>query len=177
MTDLYQYTGCGLDWVYLVNGYRVHETPYGEGISVQNVDGLHDLIARTIVTRPVRMRGQELRFMRSYWDLTQAGMGKRLGLSRSQIARHEANSYGVIPATADICVRSTFAVLETRRRLADRVHRLRERVHALEECPDGLQQDVEDLVRRVAEVIDEIDRHGRDQEHFEETPFGWKTAA
>ena len=37
----YRYTACGLDDVYLVNGYEIHRTPEGEGVSVNDVDGLH----------------------------------------------------------------------------------------------------------------------------------------
>ena len=29
MIEEYHHTGCGLDYVYLLNGYTVHETAYG----------------------------------------------------------------------------------------------------------------------------------------------------
>src|ERR1700730_4901525 len=42
----YQYTQCGLDDVYILNGYKRRQTPYGSGITVENVEGLHEAIAQ-----------------------------------------------------------------------------------------------------------------------------------
>jgi len=42
---MYHYTLCGLDNVWLENGYQVRETSYGQGISVHDVEGLHEVIA------------------------------------------------------------------------------------------------------------------------------------
>jgi DNA-binding transcriptional regulator YiaG len=63
------------DWVFLANGCTIHETPYGRGIAIQDADGLHALVLREIITSPHPLRGQELRFIRSMLDLSQAGNG------------------------------------------------------------------------------------------------------
>jgi len=47
MTEIFHYTDCGLDYVYLANGYTVHETAHAKGVSIKD--------ARTArVHRPVR---------------------------------------------------------------------------------------------------------------------------
>ena len=38
----YHYTMCGLDYVYLTNGYREHVTEYGSGISIERADALDE---------------------------------------------------------------------------------------------------------------------------------------
>jgi DNA-binding transcriptional regulator YiaG len=83
------YTACGLDDVYLLNGFRVEETEYGRGVAVENIDGLHAAIALNVVTRRKRLDGKELRFLRKQMDLTQAELAQRLGVDAQTVARHE----------------------------------------------------------------------------------------
>ena len=46
----YHYTECGLDYVWLRNGFKRHETPYGSGVAITEADQLHKVIARAVVT-------------------------------------------------------------------------------------------------------------------------------
>ena len=46
MKGNYHYTGCGLDNIYLANGFERKVTPYGEGVSIADADGLHEAIGR-----------------------------------------------------------------------------------------------------------------------------------
>ena len=62
MTEGFHYTACGLDYVYLQNGYKVHDTKHGKGVSVKDAQGLHHAIARAIICSPYHLRGQEVRF-------------------------------------------------------------------------------------------------------------------
>jgi len=39
----YHYRECGLDNVWLLNGYELHDTPYGKGVSFVDVEGLRDV--------------------------------------------------------------------------------------------------------------------------------------
>src|SRR5438132_893333 len=61
---MYQYKESGLGNVYLVNGYRHHDTPYGKGISIDNTEGLHKAIGRWLISLPKPLNGAELRFFR-----------------------------------------------------------------------------------------------------------------
>jgi transcriptional regulator with XRE-family HTH domain len=119
--QLFQYKGSGLDWVYLLNGYDLVETPYGTGYAIHNAGGLHEAIAREIVTRPAPIRGQELRFLRSVLDLSQAGMGKIVGLSRVQIARLEGKRQTRITPSADRALRLFFGLRDQKRESAERI--------------------------------------------------------
>lgn len=105
MNKPYRYTDCGLDWVRLANGFTRHETPYGAGVSIQNVDALHALIARLIVEARARLRGQEVRFLRSFLDLSQAALAETLGVQRLQVARWESAAKKAIPGPADRALR------------------------------------------------------------------------
>jgi len=92
MSEGYHYMDSGLDWVYLrngYNGYEVHKTPYGEGISIHAVDKLHQAIAKNILLSPTRMRGQDCGSCGSLLDISQKGLGIMLGQSRTTIARWE----------------------------------------------------------------------------------------
>jgi DNA-binding transcriptional regulator YiaG len=119
--SLFPYEGCGLDWVFLANGYTVHETPYGRGIAIQDADGLHALVLREIITSPHPIRGQELRFIRSMLDLSQEGMGKIIGVQRLQVTRMEANRKKPITPSADRAVRMFLALRQHDRDLGDRI--------------------------------------------------------
>lgn len=85
----YHYTECGLDDVYLVNGYTERETPYGKGVSVDNVDGLHNAIAKHICCNKPLMNGKEFRFLRKLMDMTQSEISILLGCDAQTVARWE----------------------------------------------------------------------------------------
>lgn len=101
----YHYTMCGLDYVYLRNGYRTHETEYGQGISIERADGLDRMIALIIITSHSRLRGQEVRFLRSLIDFSQAEIAAELGVKRVTVARWEGATHTPIPGPADRVLR------------------------------------------------------------------------
>ncbi len=110
MSELFHYTASGLDYIYLANGFTRHETDYGAGTSIDDLDGLHDAIARHVVASPTRLRGQEVRFLRSMLDVSQAGLAHILGTKRVTVARWEAKPTTMIPGTADRALRLFFAL-------------------------------------------------------------------
>ena len=101
MNEPYHYTECGLDYVYLANGFKVHETPYGEGISIESADELHQAIAQAIILAPHALRGQEIRFLRSLLEISQAALGDLCGVSRATVARWEGAPEKPIDPAAD----------------------------------------------------------------------------
>ena len=60
----YHYTQCGLDNVWLENGYSRKTTSYGTAVSVEDVDGLHKLLASKLVEKTSALAGKEFRFLR-----------------------------------------------------------------------------------------------------------------
>ena len=65
---MYHYRECGLRNVWLANGYDEHDTPYGPGIAIHDVEGLHRAVAHGIVNKGGNPTGAELRFLRQEMD-------------------------------------------------------------------------------------------------------------
>lgn len=102
-----QYKGCGLDDVYILGGYKTVNTNYGEGIAVDDIDGLHRAIGEFLVTQKKELSGKELRFLRKEMDLTQSELGKFIGISSQQVARWE-KSHSAISGPADVLLRKLY---------------------------------------------------------------------
>jgi len=143
------YTACGLDDVYLLNGYEIHKTDYGQGISVKHADDLHLEIGLALVKSKKGLTGKELRYLRKQMDITQSELGRLVGMSAQQVARWE-KGISEIPGPADRLLRMLFA----------------------EYADKG---DVE--VRELLEFLDTLDDIGSPQHLFETTDDGWRAAA
>ena len=91
---MYHYTECGLQNVWLENGYEVRKTPYGKGVAIDDVAALHTVIGRLIAQRP-RLTGAELRFLRKEMGLSQRGLADLLGTSEQNVSLWERR--GKIP--------------------------------------------------------------------------------
>ena len=85
----YHYTQCGLDDIWLVNGYEIYDTPYGKGVSVQDVEGLSDLIAISLTEKPAPLTGKEFRFLRLALEMSQKRIGELVGKEAQTIANWE----------------------------------------------------------------------------------------
>lgn len=95
---MYHYTECGLRNVWLKNGYVIHDTPYGKGVSIQDVEGLHKLIGRTLAMLP-KLTGAQLRFLRKEMGMSQRALGELLGTSEQNISLWERR--GRMPKVSD----------------------------------------------------------------------------
>jgi DNA-binding transcriptional regulator YiaG len=101
---MYHYTDGGLKNVWLVNGYKIHKTPYGEGVSIEDLDGLSAAICLALAKKRSPLSGAELRYVRSAgMKQSQAGLAKLLGNNEQAVARWEKS--GKIPRWADKLVR------------------------------------------------------------------------
>lgn len=104
---LYHYTECGLDYVYLANGFKVHKTPYGEAVEVENAAKLDQSLALFIIRRQNRLTGQEVRFLRGLLDLTQTDLGEYLGKDAQTVARWEKGKTA-LPSLEDRLLRQVY---------------------------------------------------------------------
>jgi DNA-binding transcriptional regulator YiaG len=95
---MYHYTECGLQNVWLVNGYTVHQTKYGDGVSIQDADGLHRAIADLLVHRKPHLTGAEFRYLRKHLEMSQHGLAEMMGVDAQSVARWEK---GRVPKMAD----------------------------------------------------------------------------
>ncbi len=103
---MYHYRECGLKQVWLRNGYRQIETPYGEAIEIENVEELHRTIARLLLLSRPRLSGSEFRFLRRELNLSQAALAEMLGNSGQSIALWEKNRGA--PKWADRLIRALY---------------------------------------------------------------------
>ena len=99
---MYHYTESGLQNIWLENGYVVRQTKYGKGVSINDVDGLHRSIGRSLAMKP-HLTGCEFRFLRKEMGLSQSAMASLLGTSEQNISLWERR--GRIPRTGDRLVR------------------------------------------------------------------------
>lgn len=98
-----KYTGCGLRNVWLQNGYAMKQTPHGKAVAIQDVEGLHRVLAKMITRKP-RLTGAEFRFVRKELDLSQAALARMFGCEAQTIALWEKNKVRV-PKLADRMLR------------------------------------------------------------------------
>lgn len=103
----FHFTACGLDDVFLGSGYDVVDTPEGRGVRIRNLDALHCAIGEYLAAHKKTLHGKELRYLRKHMDLTQAELGKFIGLSSQQVARWEKNQCN-ISAAAESLLRVLF---------------------------------------------------------------------
>ena len=85
----YHYTECGLDNIYLLNGFGFVETPRGQAVSIRNMGGLHRAIGQMLVRDKKNLSGKEFRFLRHEVNMTQQDLAAVLHVDVQSIARWE----------------------------------------------------------------------------------------
>ena len=131
-TNTYQYTECGLDNVYLVNGYEFVDTPRGRQVTIKDIDGLHKRIG-SIVSEKENLSGKEVRFLRHEMLMSQSTLAKLLGVSEQAIRRWE-NGKSQVPKPAEALIRLLY-----------------------EETTGHPQGDLKKALRRIADLEDVLD--------------------
>jgi len=104
---MYHYTESGLPNVYLVNGFTVETLDGEEYTSIDNMNGLHKIIANAIIDSPKPLTHQEFRFLRIEMNVSQKTLGTRFGVTEQTIARYEKGESS-IPRTTDAALRSLY---------------------------------------------------------------------
>jgi DNA-binding transcriptional regulator YiaG len=145
---LLHYTLCGLNYVYLTNGFRRQETEYGMVTAVDDIEGLRRAIAHDIVHNRAHLSGREVRFLRKELDLSQNGLALCQGVDGQTVARWEKGRTR-IPGPADRLLRVLY------------------KLHV------GGDDDVAGLVATLAQ-LDDIDCERRS---FEESGGTWRLSA
>ena len=143
---MYRYGACGLKNIWLVNGFTLHKTSYGKGVAIDDLDGLHQVIALNLVTTKHKLSGAELRFLRQEMKLSQASLAVLLGNNMQSIALWE--KHGKLPVWADKFIRLIYLA------------------HA----------DDDQSIRNVVNRLNELDRSLNEKLVFTETKKGWKVA-
>jgi DNA-binding transcriptional regulator YiaG len=86
---MYLYDECGLDNVFLKNGFRKEVIDGDEVVFIRDVDALHEAIGRAIASKPEILSKAEVRFLRKELDLSQKDLGTLLGVTDQTIALWE----------------------------------------------------------------------------------------
>ena len=154
MKNWLHYRLCGLDNVWLANGYQTKDTKYGRAISVFDTEGLHHLLAMALINKTGLLTGKEFRFLRVQLGLSQQGLGSFLGgLSENAVSLWERKN--TVPAIYDHWLRlMVIAKFSGDTKVADAI----ERIHTVEKL---IHQDFVvkglDAKRRV-EVVKDAER-------------------
>ena len=122
---MYHYTDGGLRNVWLVNGYEIRKTPYGNGVAFHNLDGLTQSICTALTRKAAPLTGAEFRYIRSAGMLlSQSALGKLMGIDGQSVARWEKTSK--VPRWADKLIRLLYvAQVEGNEPIARAVERIR----------------------------------------------------
>lgn len=100
---MHHYTQCGLDNVWLENGFTVISTPYGKGLAIEDAIGLHQVLALDLTKKKGSITGKELKFLRIVIDLSQEGLGRLLGATEQSVSLWERT--GKVPKNSDSLTR------------------------------------------------------------------------
>lgn len=132
----YHYTESGLDNVWLENGFTIHATPYGEGVSIQDTEGLHKVIGQWLVSLPKPLNGAELRFLRLEMDMTQKNLAGILGADEQAVRRWEKSRDKAMNGSADRLLRALYCEYINK---GSRIRRMVDRLAELDqiEAPTG----------------------------------------
>lgn len=144
----YHYKACGLDDVYLLNGFTIEETDYGRGVSVHNVEDLHQAIGFKIISDKKPLSAREFRFLRKQMDYTQEQLSKKLRVDVQTIARYEKEQTA-IPGAVDAMIRIIYAVYL---------------------IPDDKRLEI---LREVIDDLEERDASAFGARYFRQTRHGW----
>jgi putative transcriptional regulator len=88
----YHFNVSGLENVYLLSGYELHQTKEGPAVSFAETDGLSRVLGRYLANQRRRLTGKEWLFMRIEMDVSQGELGRLLGVSNQQVAGWEKGS-------------------------------------------------------------------------------------
>lgn len=148
------YKMCGLDDIYLLNGFTRHKTPHGNGVAIEKADELHHAIGLHLIKNRKVLSPKDVKFLRRNMDLTQEELGGCLGVTDQTIARYEKGTTE-IPGPADRMIRVVYAL------------------HLIPE--DERSRVIEELMAAV-KVMRSLDETADEPVYFGNTPMGWDKA-
>lgn len=153
---MYHYTECGLDNVWLENGYTVKKTAYGKATSVDDAIGLHQVLTIELTQKKGRVTGKELRFMRTVLGMSQEGLGKCVGATEQSVSLWERT--GKVPQYADSILR---LLVSEKLNGNSKVTEVIERINTVERICNQLIVAREKKHKWTSSVVDKIENDER----------------
>lgn len=105
--ERYHYTQCGLDNVYLKDGFHITRTSKGNVVSIENPRGLEKAIADSLASLDRRLSARELRFMRTHLGYSQSKLAELLQVSTIAVKKWESGE-NPLPGTTDTVIKTMF---------------------------------------------------------------------
>ena len=87
--ERYHYTECGLDDVFLLNGFEWNVSPRGKTIAIKEIDALNRAIGEHLSRHKKELGGKEMRYLRREMLMSQATLAHLLKVSEQTIHRWE----------------------------------------------------------------------------------------
>ncbi|MCH8117089.1 MAG: helix-turn-helix domain-containing protein [Proteobacteria bacterium] len=103
----YEYRTCGLDGIFLLNGFEMREHDGELHVSINEIDELHLAIGKHLVTHRKALVPKEIRFLRKTMGMSQADLAEVLGKTSQSVARWEKGTHD-IPGSAEKLLRAIF---------------------------------------------------------------------
>jgi putative zinc finger/helix-turn-helix YgiT family protein len=100
--SLFHYTDCGLSKVYLkgITIYHCTNSDCGEEeIIIPNMEELHQRLAEKVASAPMKLRPEEIRFLRTHLGFSGAEFAKSFGVSAETVSRWEKGSVNMKEAS------------------------------------------------------------------------------
>jgi len=95
----YHFVASGLPNVYLLNGVKIENDPdYGKLVTIDSLPNLFTAIAFRLVSKPDRLTGLEMRFLRKRMEMTQTELARELWVSEQTVANYEKDKTEAGPA-------------------------------------------------------------------------------
>jgi DNA-binding transcriptional regulator YiaG len=105
-TNLYRYKGCGLDNVYLQNGYAINTLRSGEEVvSIEDIEGLHCAIASAIVDSASALDARTFKYLRKELDMSQRQVAQMFDVDEQTVSLWE-RARNPVPQHADLMLRT-----------------------------------------------------------------------
>lgn len=101
------YKLCGLDNVYLADGYTVHDIDGEPAWSFEDIDGMHKAIGLGLVKLERPLLGREFRYLRKELDLNQVRVAQHMDVDDQTVGRWEKRQ-SRIPGSADKLLRMIY---------------------------------------------------------------------
>ena len=102
--ERYHYLECGLDDVYLVNGFEWRQTARSKSIAIRDIDTLHHVIGEHLCQGRKELSGKEIRFLRREMLMSQATLAELFDVKEQTVHRWETGK-SPLPRAAENLVR------------------------------------------------------------------------
>lgn len=130
---MYHYVECGLDNIWLRNGYLEESTPYGPTVAFKDIPGLHESISLAVVEQAGKLSGAEIRFLRRQMEMSQVSLADLIGVTSQSVALWEKGKAPMTPPTDKLLrliVKGHYSGQVTVRRAIDALNRRDQEDHA-----------------------------------------------